>query len=75
LGIKLTQLQRGYALWVQLPEKIASLDLYKFAKEQGINIVPGEVFGEDKRYSNFIRISAGYPLNNYISKALITLKE
>lgn len=75
LGIKLTQPQGGYALWIQLPEKIDSLDIYKFAKEQGINIVPGEVFGEDKRYSNFIRISAGYPLNNYISKALITLKE
>lgn len=74
LDIKLTQPQGGYALWIQLPEKIDSLDIYKFAKEQGVNIVPGEVFGEDKRYSNFIRISAGYPLNVYICKALLTLK-
>ena len=75
LEIKITQPQGGYALWIQMPKGINSLNMYRFAKEQGINIVPGEVFGEDQKYSNFIRISAGYPLNKYIRQALIILRD
>ncbi|ESK36267.1 hypothetical protein P256_02574 [Acinetobacter nectaris CIP 110549] len=74
LEIKLTQPQGGYSLWIQLEQKIDSLSIYQFAKKQGINIVPGDVFGEDRKYSNFIRINLGYPLDPQISKGIIALK-
>lgn len=73
--VKVSQPQGGYCLWVQVPSGIKGINMYKFAQKQGINIVPGEVFGADQKYANFIRINAGYPLNSYIKNALIILRE
>ncbi|MBQ0141144.1 MAG: PLP-dependent aminotransferase family protein [Kurthia sp.] len=75
LEVKVTQPEGGYCLWIQLPNGVKGINMYKFAQEQGINIVPGEVFGADQKYDNFIRINAGYPLNSYIKKALTILRD
>ena len=75
INIKITQPQGGYCLWMQLPTKMKGLDIYKFAQQQGINIVPGEVFSSDEKYSNFIRLNAGYPLNPRIRSALVSLRD
>ena len=75
INIKITQPQGGYCLWMQLPTKIKGIDIYKFAQQQGINIVPGEVFSSDEKYSNFIRLNAGYPLNPRIRSALVRLTD
>lgn len=74
INIKITQPQGGYFLWIQLPQGINGLDIYRFAQEKGINIVPGEVFGEDQKYSNFIRLNTGYPLDASIQDALFLLR-
>lgn len=70
IPIKINLPQGGYSLWIQLPKMIDSLDCYYFAQQHQINIVPGEVFGEDHRYRNFIRLNAGYALSYEICKAI-----
>lgn len=73
--IRLNQPQGSYALWLQLPEQIDSLAMYYFAQQHSINIVPGQVFGEDSRYNNCIRLNAGHELSTEIQDAIRLLGE
>ena len=75
LPIALSQSEGGYALWLQLPKSISGLELYYLAQAKGINIVPGEVFGEDKRYQHFVRLNAGHALTEEIRQALQQLAD
>ena len=47
-------------LWIQLPDKVDSLTLYKLALKAGITITPGYIFSATEQYRNFIRLSAAY---------------
>jgi len=60
----------GYALWVQLPESIDAIDVYRSAQRAGINIVPGVVFSADQKYRNCLRLNAGNPWSGELSKAV-----
>lgn len=75
IEIRLNQPNGGYALWLQLPEQIDSLVMYRFAQLHSINIVPGEVFGEDGRYKNCIRLNAGHELSDDIREAILLLAD
>ncbi|QIO07319.1 aminotransferase-like domain-containing protein [Acinetobacter shaoyimingii] len=70
IEIRINQPQGGYALWIQMPEQIDSLKMYRYAQQQSINIVPGLVFGEDQRYNNCIRLNAGHELSDDIKHAI-----
>ena len=52
------QAVNGFILWVQLPEKVDSLELYKLALQSGITLAPGHVFSATSQYPNFIRLNA-----------------
>ena len=75
IDLRLNQPEGGYSLWLQLPEKIKSLDMYYFAQQQNINIVPGIVFGEDEKYNNCIRLNAGHELSTEIQQAIQILAQ
>jgi DNA-binding transcriptional MocR family regulator len=55
---KLTRPSGGFVLWVQLPETVDSLDLYRRALEAGIAITPGYLFSATNQYRHFIRLNA-----------------
>jgi DNA-binding transcriptional MocR family regulator len=57
-GTRLTRPSGGFILWVQLPEKVDSLELYKTALQGGITLAPGHVFSATFQFSNFIRLNA-----------------
>ncbi|QIO07620.1 aminotransferase-like domain-containing protein [Acinetobacter lanii] len=73
--IRINQPQGGYALWLQLPQQIDSLKMYRYAQQHSINIVPGLVFGEDQRYNNCIRLNAGHQLSDEIERAIQLLAD
>lgn len=75
VDLKLTQPSGGYSLWIQLPQTIHSLKMYRYAQTQGINIVPGIVFGEDDKYNNCIRLNAGHELSKDICQAIDLLAD
>lgn len=57
--IKLSSPKGGFLLWLKLPEKIDSFDIYKKALEKNISIIPGTVFSaSSERFKNYIRFSA-----------------
>jgi DNA-binding transcriptional MocR family regulator len=57
-GTRVTRPSGGYVLWVQLPENVDSLELYKLALRGGITLAPGDVFSATHQFPNFIRLNA-----------------
>jgi len=60
----------GSVLWLELPEAIASEQLFDDAIEAGISITPGQIFSPSNRYSNFVRLSYGHPWNERTEDAI-----
>jgi DNA-binding transcriptional MocR family regulator len=74
-GTKVSRPAGGYVLWVELPEAIDALALYRAALAQGISIVPGLIFSASGRFKNHIRISCGNPWTGQIERAFATLSK
>ncbi|MBP6179428.1 MAG: PLP-dependent aminotransferase family protein [Anaerolineales bacterium] len=68
-GVRLTRPFGGFVLWVQLPEGVDSLWLYKKALEEKITLAPGYVFSATHQYANFIRLNAA-EFNYVIERSL-----
>jgi DNA-binding transcriptional MocR family regulator len=56
--MSLTRPSGGFVLWVGLPEKVDSLQLYARARKAGITLAPGYVFSPTQQFPNFIRLNA-----------------
>lgn len=70
---KVTRPSGGQVLWVQLPEQIDSLELYRRALHEKISIAPGPIFSAKRNFHNFIRLNCGQPWSQAIECALIRL--
>ncbi len=60
----------GCVLWLELPEKVDSENLFELAIEAGISIAPGLIFSPCNRYRNFIRLSFGHPWSKQIEESI-----
>jgi DNA-binding transcriptional MocR family regulator len=61
----------GFVLWVQLPEKVDSLELYALALKNRTTITPGYLFSPTNQFSNFIRLNAAawtYPTERAVNR-------
>jgi DNA-binding transcriptional MocR family regulator len=70
-GTRVTRPSGGFVLWVQLPENVDSLELYKLALENNITITPGYLFSPTNQFSNFIRLNAAawtFPIERAVPK-------
>jgi len=68
---RVTRPAGGFVLWVQLPENIDSLELYKLALQNNITITPGYLFSPTNQFSNFIRLNAAawsYPIERAVER-------
>jgi DNA-binding transcriptional MocR family regulator len=68
---RVTRPTGGFVLWVQLPENVDSLDIYKLALQNNITITPGYLFSPTNQFSNFIRLNAAawsYPIERAVEK-------
>jgi DNA-binding transcriptional MocR family regulator len=77
-GVRLTRPSGGFVLWVQLPEDVDSLELYKRALEAKITLAPGHVFSATRQYANFIRLNAAefnYKIERSLEKLGNIIKE
>lgn len=72
-GTKVTRPTGGHVLWVELPERIDSLDLYRRALRQKVSIAPGSIFSANRKFPNFIRLNCGNPWSDRIEEAMIKL--
>jgi DNA-binding transcriptional MocR family regulator len=61
----------GIVLWVQLPQNVDSLELYKLALQNNITIAPGYLFSATNQYANYIRLNAAawsYPIERAVER-------
>jgi len=68
---RVTRPTGGFVLWVQLPENVDSLEIYKLALQNNITITPGYLFSPTNQFSNFIRLNAAawsYPIERAVEK-------
>lgn len=72
-GTRMTRPAGGNLVWVQLPGKADGSALYRRALEHGISIFPGEIFSNDAKHRDFVRVSCGTPWSPAIERAMATL--
>lgn len=69
-GTRVTRPQGGFVLWVELPETVDALALYRTALLEGISIAPGPIFSATGQYQHCIRLSGGYAWSERIASAV-----
>ena len=72
-GVRVTQPEGGYFLWVELPPTVDALALQRLALAQNISIAPGQLFSADQRFRHHVRINFGHPVAEQLVPALKTL--
>ena len=72
-GTRVTRPEGGHVLWVELPERVDSLELRKRANAAGVSVVPGPVFSPTRRYGHFIRLNCAIPWSDSVEHAIRTL--
>jgi len=72
-GTLITNPKGGFLLWVELPKKYNSLDLYRRAMEKKIAITPGILFSAQGQYKHHIRLSCGAVESDQARKSIKTL--
>ena len=68
-GTKTNRPKGGHFLWVELPQRINTLELFEDALREGISVAPGPIFSARQKFRNFLRLNCGYhsPKNNEIA--------
>jgi DNA-binding transcriptional MocR family regulator len=72
-GTRVSRPSGGFVLWVELPRRIDTRELFGPALEQGICFAPGDVFSSTKRYGHCMRLSCATPWSTGVERALETL--
>lgn len=70
-GTRVTRPTGGFVLWVQLPERVDSLEVYALALKNNITITPGYLFSPSNQFPNFIRLNAAvwnYPIERAVRR-------
>jgi DNA-binding transcriptional MocR family regulator len=63
----------GYFLWLQLPDAVDAMALYRLAIVRGISIAPGPIFSARHAFRNCVRLNFGHPWNVQIDGAIHAL--
>ncbi|MEM7050375.1 MAG: PLP-dependent aminotransferase family protein [Acidobacteriota bacterium] len=72
-GLRVSRPAGGCVLWLQLPAGVSGLELYRAALEEGIGILPGDIYSPSGRFGEYVRISGGNPWSDEIAAAVETL--
>lgn len=72
-GTKISRPQGGLAVWVELPKKVNTVNLYNLAIKQNISIAPGRMFTLQNQFGNCMRLCIGLPWTEELKFKLKTL--
>lgn len=74
-GTRISAPQGGLTIWVQLDEKIDSLELFRRALKSGIAVLPGIICANTDAYRHCIRISCGLPYDAKLDRGVRRLAQ
>jgi DNA-binding transcriptional MocR family regulator len=72
-GTRVSRPLGGFVIWVEMPEKINALRLFKESIEAGISLAPGQIFSASQGFGNFIRLNCGHQWTDRIDQAVATI--
>lgn len=72
-GTRLTRPSGGYFLWVEMPEQVNALEVYRLARERKISVVPGQIFSPQRKFENCIRLNYSHAWTPKTEAAITTL--
>lgn len=72
-GTKVSHPKGGFVLWLELPKKTNSVELYRKAMQKNISIAPGTLFSAKNMYLNYCRLSCSHGNPAKIEEAIKTL--
>ncbi|MGI9876011.1 PLP-dependent aminotransferase family protein [Vibrio chagasii] len=72
-SIEIEEPAGGYFVWVRFSEKFDSQQFHQLAIAQGISVASGDLFSEQGRVDNAIRLNFSYELTEEKEQALILL--
>jgi DNA-binding transcriptional MocR family regulator len=70
---RITRPQGGFAIWVEVNERVDAYKLHKRALKHHIGFAPGQIFSSHGRYENAFRICCGEPWSSKIEEGIKTL--
>jgi DNA-binding transcriptional MocR family regulator len=68
-----TQPDGGYFLWVELPERIDTIEVHRKALDAGFSIAPGPIFSARREFAHCLRINYGHPWTTAHERAIKAL--
>ncbi|SFD45762.1 DNA-binding transcriptional regulator, MocR family, contains an aminotransferase domain [Thiohalospira halophila DSM 15071] len=74
-GTRQTRPAGGFVLWLELPEAVDALALYRRALEEGISVAPGPMFSPTGKFRNHLRLNCAQPWDARLERALARLGE
>lgn len=72
-GTRVTRPAGGHMLWVELPARTDSVQVFRDALARHISVLPGLIFSASRRYRNYLRLSCGQAWSEEYERALVTL--
>ena len=69
-GTRVSALQGGYTLWVELPSELNAMALFRECKAEGIIFGPGALFSASNHFDHCIRLSFAGPWTEVQQRAL-----
>ena len=74
-GTRITRPAGGFIVWVELPEGVDSVELFRQAMRNNISLGPGVLFSATDRYRNCIRMGCAEPWSPRTEQAIAKLGE
>ncbi len=69
-GSRVTRPRGGYVLWVELPESVDAVEVFRLARSEGIALAPGPLFTSTGRFRNCLRLSFALAWTHAVDDAL-----
>lgn len=70
---RVTRPRGGYFLWLELPEEVGALELYRQVAKNHISVAPGPIFSPQQGHENCLRLNYGRPWTPKVKAAVATL--
>ena len=67
---RVTRPAGGFVLWVELPESVDSLELFRAAAAKGVSLGPGVIFSPTGRFTHHLRVNCGFSWSERIERAV-----
>ncbi|MFT3924026.1 MAG: PLP-dependent aminotransferase family protein [Myxococcales bacterium] len=72
-GTRVTQPDGGYFAWVELPEGVDAVRVYRAAMKANVSVSPGPIFSAQRGFENCLRINYGHPWSPALEQGIRTL--